>query len=153
MLSKNGGIEYYMLSQGSFFYLFSLAYQLEKCLRKLANLLNIHRGKGNSAGYTNQQSCIYINIYPLYIATGCMRVCLCPISSGTAGLIWLIFFVSSILVRGWFLAQIILDPGSGFHLEGVEIELQCMNQFLQKIKNKGESPPYKDFLGLGCVTN
>ena len=49
--------------------------------------------------------------HPLYIATGCLHVCLRPISSGMAVLI---FFVSSVLVRWWFLTKFISDPASGF---------------------------------------
>ena len=59
--------------------------------------------------HTNIQTRKHANIVLLYkrdIATQClfasMYVCLQPISSITAGLIWLNFFVSSILVTGWF---------------------------------------------------
>ena len=72
--------------------------------------------------------CVYTYLY--YIATRCLSVCLWPISSRTAGPIWLNFFLLALSwSREGFRPKIfrIRDPDPGGtkpdHLEGVEIEL------------------------------
>ena len=91
-------------------------------------------------GYQNFLASCYL----YYIATRCLRVgllvCLCvclrPISSRTAGPIWLNFFL---LAPSWSRDGFrpkkfrIRDPFFRIkpdHLEGVVIELRCMNQLL-----------------------
>ena len=59
-----------------------------------------------------------INKHPYFKVVGSLYVCLCVCvrlnNSGTTRPIWLFFFVSSILITGWFSAKRIPDPESTF---------------------------------------
>ena len=79
----------------------------------------------------------YYFFHLYYIATGCLCAWWRPISSGTAGPIWLnLFLLAPSWSRDGFRPKKfrIQDPDPGGtksdHLEGVKIELWCMNQNL-----------------------